>query len=73
MDADSSVDAGLQAGQTQLAASDGVPTQDDWRELARLIQTETDPHKMVELVQKLIARFDDEKLRKSLQASTDSK
>jgi len=53
--------------------SDGVHTLDDWRELAQLIQTETDPHKMVELVQKLITRFDDEKLRKNPQARADSK
>jgi hypothetical protein len=66
-------DADLQAGQNQIPKSDGVQTLDDWRELARLIQTETDPHKMVELVQKLITRFDDEKLLKSPQARADSK
>ncbi len=73
MNAQTNADAGSQAGQTQIAASDGVPPQDDWRELAQLIQKETDPHRMVELVQKLITLFDDEKLRKSPQARADSK
>jgi len=72
MNAQTNADAGSQAGQTQIAASHGVPPQDDWHELAQLIQKETDPQ-MVELVQKLITRFDDEKLRKSPQARADSK
>jgi hypothetical protein len=73
MSVHTSADAALQAGQIQIPVSDGVHTLDDWRELAQLIQTETDPHKMVELVQQLISRFDDKKLRKSPQARADSK
>ncbi len=71
MSVHNSTDAGLQAEQNKIPASDGVPSQDDWRELAEQIQKETDPHKMVELVQKLITRFDDEKLRKSPGARTE--
>jgi len=37
---------------------------EDWRELARQIQEEKDPQKMIELVQQLIATFDEEQLRK---------
>jgi hypothetical protein len=45
------------------AATDNVPTQEDWRVLARLIQNEREAGKMAELVQHLITRFDEEKLR----------
>jgi hypothetical protein len=41
-------------------------TNDDWRELARRIQKENDSEKMMELVHELLAKFDEEKLRKSL-------
>jgi hypothetical protein len=34
---------------------------EDWRELARKAQLETDSNKMIHLVQQLIARFDEEK------------
>ena len=34
---------------------------EDWRELARQAQLETDSSKMIHLVQQLIARFDQEK------------
>jgi hypothetical protein len=73
MSAHMNTDAVSQAAQGQIVASDGTPTQDDWRELAQLIQKESDPHKMVELVQKLITRFDDEKLRKSPQTRAEPK
>jgi hypothetical protein len=59
--------------QDRKAAYDGVPTQEDWRELARLIQSESDPQRLVELVQQLISRFDEEKLRKVLQTGADTK
>ena len=36
-----------------------------WRELARQIQQAKDPEKMIELVQQLIAKFDQELARKS--------
>jgi len=35
----------------------------DWRELARRVQVETDSGKMIDLVQQLIERIDEEKLR----------
>ena len=38
---------------------------EDWRELARQIQEEKDPHKMIELVQQLIAKFDEQQARKT--------
>ncbi len=59
--------------QENKAASDGVPTQEDWRGLALLIQQERNPERMVELVQQLISRFDEEKLRKVLRTGPDSK
>ena len=43
----------------------GETMQEDWRDLARQIQEETDTHKLVSLVQELIGKFDEEKLRKS--------
>jgi hypothetical protein len=45
---------------------DNLPNPEDWHELARRIQVENDPEKMIELVRELIAKFDEEKLRKSL-------
>ena len=45
---------------------DNLPKPEDWHELAQRIQEETDPEKMIELVRELIARFDEERLRKSL-------
>lgn len=35
-----------------------------WREVAQQVQQEQDPAKMVELVEQLIAKFDEEELRK---------
>ncbi|PYX28107.1 MAG: hypothetical protein DMG80_17265 [Acidobacteria bacterium] len=46
-------------------ANDGVPTDGNWRELARQIQEENDPEKMIDLVQELIASFDKERARKN--------
>lgn len=42
-------------------ASEGRPTAADWRELAQRIQHETDSKKMIELVQQLLDRYDEEK------------
>lgn len=36
----------------------------DWRALAQLVQTETDSTKMIELVQQMIEKFDEEEDRK---------
>lgn len=52
---------------------DGVPITGDWRELAHRIQEEADPQKMIELVQQLVDKFDEEKLQKNLPCSADSK
>jgi hypothetical protein len=40
-------------------------TPPDLRELARRIQEETDSNKMIELVQQLIAKFDEQELQKA--------
>jgi hypothetical protein len=45
-------------------------TNEDWRELARRIQREDDPEKMVELVHELLAKFDDETVRRSPRSPT---
>jgi len=59
--------------QSRHQAADGVPRSDDWRELARLVQNEKDPHKMIELVQALITRFDKERSEKDLRKKNDLK
>jgi len=46
-------------------ANNGVPSDSNWRELARQIQEEDDPAKMIDLVQEQIAKFDEEKVRNS--------
>jgi hypothetical protein len=48
----------------------GVSTPKDWRELAERVQQETDPNRMIELVQQLITKFDEEKLRKGLRPAS---
>ena len=53
------------------AASNESPTPDgsmsnrgDWRDLAQRIEKEKDPDKMIDLVQELIAKFDEERLQR---------
>jgi hypothetical protein len=48
------------------ATAEGLSVSPDWRELARRIQDETDAHQMLELVQQLVDKLDEEKLRKNL-------
>ena len=38
---------------------------EDWRELARQIQAEKNPQKMIELVQQLLAKYEEQQARKS--------
>jgi hypothetical protein len=38
-----------------------TPSREPWRELAERVQREEDPHKIVDLVQKLITTFDAER------------
>ncbi len=45
---------------------DKEATTADWRELARRIQKEEDPEKVLELVQQLIVKFNEERRRKGL-------
>jgi hypothetical protein len=44
----------------------GISTQEDWRQLAERVQQETDPNRMIDLVQQLITKLDEQKLRKGL-------
>ena len=44
----------------------GISTQKDWRELAERVQQEPDPNRMIDLVQQLITKLDQETLRKGL-------
>jgi len=39
--------------------------QEDWRELARQIQAEKNPQKMIALVQQLIAKYEEQQARKN--------
>ena len=41
----------------------GVSIGESWRDLARRVQEEENPEKMIALVEELIARFDEEKRR----------
>jgi hypothetical protein len=51
----------LTSGDNSLSAASHIG--DDWRELARRIQHETDSSKIVSLVQQLIAKFDEQNSR----------
>jgi hypothetical protein len=72
-DMDTYTNSSSLAKQESKAASDGVPTPRAWKELALLIQREKDPARLVELVQRLISRFDEEKQLKVLQKGADMK
>ena len=37
-----------------------LPTTSDWRDLARQVQNERDPRKMLELAEQLVAKLDEE-------------
>lgn len=45
---------------------DGLSTDEGWRDIAQRVQLETDGYKMIQLVQLLIEKFDEEKLRKNI-------
>lgn len=45
-----------------------LPTTSDWRDLARQVQNEKDPRKMVELAEQLVVRLDEE-LRRTAPAA----
>jgi hypothetical protein len=51
-------------GENEAFANQNSPAE-DWRELARRIQDESDPAVMVELVQQLISKLDEEKLQRN--------
>ena len=50
-----------------------VPTTGDWRDLARQIQNEKNPFKMIELVQELIVRLEAEQSRNAVRLPVESK
>lgn len=50
----------LPSGNERLPSSNNV---EDWRELAQRIQQETDSSKIVNLVQQLLAKFDEQDAR----------
>lgn len=45
--------------------TDGLSTHEGWRDVALRVQVETDSQKMVQLVQQLIEKLEEEKLRKN--------
>ena len=45
-----------------------VPLPADWRDLARQVQNERDPHKMIQLAEQLIVHLEEE-MRKAVPAS----
>ena len=47
--------------------NDAFSAAQDWREVARRIQVETDPNKMMTMVERLLEKFDEEKRRKGPQ------
>jgi hypothetical protein len=49
-----------------MSNGDGISKNEDWRELARQIQQETDPETVLELARELIAKFNEEKVRRNL-------
>jgi hypothetical protein len=52
------------SGDESPMPDDSIATQPDWRELAQRVAVESDPNKMVELVQQLIAKIDEGRLQK---------
>ena len=41
------------------------PTEEEWRELARQAQEEKDPDKAIDLAQRIVEKYGEEKRRKS--------
>lgn len=54
-----------QESTTMTTDREATDTHEDWRELARQIQAEKNPQKMIALVQQLIAKFEEQQARKS--------
>ena len=48
-----------------------VSTRESWREIAQRVQAEPDPNRMIALVQELINRYDQEKLRNGQSVGSD--
>ncbi len=57
LDTDESENDGISIPQ---AHNNATPAPDSWREIAQQVQKETNPTKVIELVQQLIARFDEQ-------------
>jgi hypothetical protein len=57
---------GLEIDDVTIKSQDGVPPrQERWREIAKKAELQSDPEKLIELVEELIAAFDEEEDRKS--------
>jgi hypothetical protein len=50
---------------TSQKRDDGISGEENWRDLARKIQEEPDPARMIDLVQRLIERLDEERQSKN--------
>jgi hypothetical protein len=55
----------LPAGDALENGIDSLSTHHDWRDIARQVQVETDSNKLIQLVQELIEKFQQEKLQKN--------
>lgn len=56
----------LQSGEVnRKGLAEGVAVPEEWRDLVRRIQEENDTNKLASLVEELICKFDEEKLRKA--------
>lgn len=54
----------LPAGGALQNKTDGLSTHEGWRDIAQRVQVETDSQKMVQLVQQLIEKLEEEKTAK---------
>jgi hypothetical protein len=58
-------DGGLRTSSAESPMPDpSTSPPEDWRELAQRVRVENDPYKMVELVEQLIAKIDEERFPK---------
>jgi len=63
LDTDESENDGISIPQ---AHNNATPAPDSWHEIARQVQKETDPTKMIELVHQLISKFNEDEQTKNL-------
>jgi len=56
-----------------VETQDGTSPQDRWRDVAQKVQREQDPKRMIQLVEQLIATFDEEERGKRLPLTGDGR